>query len=308
MKRPLGDAVWDVIVVGGGPAGLSAALILGRCRRRVLVLDSGEYRNAAIHAMHGFLSRDGIDPAELRRTAREQLAAYDGVELRSVEAVDAEMQGGHFDVSLADGSTERTRKLLLATGMSDELPPIPGIRAFYGTSVFHCPYCDGWEARDRPVSVYGCGEKGVSFAQTLSFWTRDLTLVTDGGEPPDDAGLKKLAARGIALKTEPIERLVGDAGRLQSLLFSDGSRLESEFLFFCTGKWQRSGLPEKLGCKFLPGGDVATRRDQSARQPGLFVAGDAAEDLKLAIVAAAEGAKAAFSVHSELMNEDLGEA
>jgi len=152
--------LFDVIIVDAGPAGLSAALVLGRCRRSVLVCDTGQHRNAASQALHGFLTRDGVAPAELLRLGREQLGQYESVEVRTVAVIDAIRRATHFEVTLGDRTQAAARKLLLATGMVDDLPAIPGIEACYGKSVFHCPYCDGWEVRDQPLAIYGRGEHG----------------------------------------------------------------------------------------------------------------------------------------------------
>src|SRR5262245_30346197 len=150
--------MYDVIIVGAGPAGLSAALMLGRSRRRVLVCDTGHPRNAAARAMHGFLTRDGMPPLEFLAIAREQLRQYDTVELRGVEVVEAACHpDASFHVALADGARHTSRKLLIATGVVDNVPEIPGFRELYGRSVFHCPYCDGWEVRDQPLAIYGRG-------------------------------------------------------------------------------------------------------------------------------------------------------
>ncbi len=168
----------DVVIVGAGPAGLSAALMLGRCRRSVLVVDHGRNRNAASHALHGFLTRDGTPPAEFLRLAREELAQYATVELRAGEVVDAECRSDSFCVTLASGEEVPSRKLLLATGVVDNLPEVPGFRELYGRSVFHCPYCDGWELRDQPLAIYGRGDRGVGVALELTAWSRDLVLCT----------------------------------------------------------------------------------------------------------------------------------
>ena len=201
--------MYDVIIIGGGPAGLSAALVLGRCRRKVLVCDTGKPRNAASHAMHGFLSRDGIPPWEFLQIAREQLRPYDTVELRDVEATAAECRESRFHVTLADGQVHQSRKLLVATGVKDNLPEIPGFQELYGKSVFHCPYCDGWEVRDQPLAIYGRGDRGLGLSLELTGWSRDLVLCTDGPAEiaPDD--LARLDRNGIRVRDERVVRLEG---------------------------------------------------------------------------------------------------
>jgi len=172
--------MYDVIIVGAGPAGLSAALVLGRCRRHVLVCDAGHPRNAVSRAMHGFLTRDGSPPAAFLAQGREQLRLYPNVELRDLMVVDAEREADHFTVTLADQNNLSARKLLFTTGMIDELPEIEGMASFYGKSVFPCPYCDGWEVRDQPLAVYGKDEGGKRLAGLLTQWSRDLVFCTDG--------------------------------------------------------------------------------------------------------------------------------
>ena len=203
---------FDVIIVGAGPAGLSAALVLGRCRRRVLVCDAGQPRNAASHGLHLYLTRDGIDPAEFLAIAREQLRPYETVQHRRARVADAARVAEGFEIVLEaeDGVTEEritARKLLLATGVVDTLPEIDGLRAFYGTSVFHCPYCDGWEMRDQPLAVYGRGANGVGLALELSFWTPHLTLCTDGPGELSEEDRERLWKRRIYLREEEINRL-----------------------------------------------------------------------------------------------------
>jgi thioredoxin reductase len=296
---------FDCIIVGAGPAGLSAALILGRCRRNVVVCDAGRPRNAASHAMHGFLSRDGIRPSEFLRIGREQLGQYATVELRDVEVTDAKCATDGFEVTLGDGGLLRSRKLLLATGVVDRIPDIEGIASLYGRSVFHCPYCDGWEVRDRPIAVYGRGEQGLALALELTVWSRDLVLCTNGPSGLDEADLRRLKLHGIDVRDERILRLEGADGMLECVAFADGSRLARRALFFSTGNYQRSPLPSKLGCDFTQKGAVRTGRYEITQIPGLYVAGDASEAVQLAIVAAAEGAGAAFAINTALLKEDL---
>jgi thioredoxin reductase len=295
----------DVIIVGAGPAGLSAALILGRCRRRVLVCDAGHPRNAASHGLHGFLTRDGIQPAELLRIGREQMGPYDSVELREVGVTDATRVDDRFEVTLADRTRLSSRKLLLATGVVDQLPAVKGIETFYGRSVFHCPYCDGWETRDKPLAVYGRGERGRGLALELTAWSDDLVLCTDGPAGLRVEDLERLSRHGIAVRKERIARLEGTDGVLERIVFVNGDVLARRALFFNTGQRQRSDLPAKLGCEFTPSGDVWTDNYEATNIPGLYVAGDASHQVQLAIIAAAEGANAAFAINTALLKGEL---
>ncbi len=296
---------YDCIVVGGGPAGLSAALVLGRARRRVLVCDEGRPRNRHSAEMHGFLTRDGIAPDRFLALARAELGRYPEVELRRVRVEDAEAVESGFEVRIEGGVRCRSRTLLLATGMVDEIPALEGIEPLYGRSVHHCPYCDGWEHRDEPLAAYGRGEKGANFALTLTRWSRDVVWCSDGPAGLEPAGRERLLERGVALREERIVRLEGRDGRLERVVFERGPALERRALFFTTGQRQASPLPAKLGCAFTERGAVATGSAERTPVPGLYVAGDASKDAQLAIVAAAEGAEAAVAIDRALTREDL---
>lgn len=293
------------MIVGGGPAGLSAGLILARCRRRVLVCDAGRPRNAAAHALHGFLTRDGTPPGDILQIARDQLRQYPNLEFIEAEAVDGRRLEGGFEIGLGDGSSHRCRLLLLATGVVDQLPPIPEIEAFYGRSVLHCPYCDGWEWRDQPLALYGRGHKGTALALELTLWSRDLVLCTDGPMQLSHEDYGRLLKQNIPVREERIERLEGTDGMLQRIVFESGRRLARRALFFGPAFRQSSGLPMKLGCDLTEEGVVPTGTYETTSVPGLYVAGDAGREVQLAIVAAAEGAKAAFSINTALLQEDL---
>ncbi|CAN5535111.1 hypothetical protein BH23ACI1_BH23ACI1_29070 [soil metagenome] len=298
--------MYDVVIVGGGPAGLSAALMLGRCRRSVLVCDTGRPRNAASHAMHGYLSRDGMSPREFLAVARQQLQPYLTVEMRDVEVKAAECRpDATFDVTLAGGERVTSRKLLLATGVSDNVPQISGIDSLYGRSVFHCPYCDAWEVSGEPIAIYGRGERGVGLSLTLTVWSRDLVLCTDGPSEIDPADRDRLARNGIAVREERIARLDGHDGALSAVVFESGESLPRRALFFTTGQSQRSALAVKLGCELSDKGTVRTGKYESTHLPGLFVCGDASRAVQWVIVAASEGAEAAFAINSDLLREDL---
>jgi thioredoxin reductase len=299
-------SLYDVIIVGAGPAGLNAALILGRCRRTVLICDNGRPRNAASRALHGYLTRDGIDPREFRTIGRDELKGYETVDLRDVAATDAQCEpNGQFQVTLANGAVVRSRKLLVATGVCDNVPDIPGIQEMYGRSVFHCPYCDGWEIRDQPIAIYGKGARGVGLSLELTVWSRDLVLCTDGPTEIEDDDRARLARNGIAIRDDRVVALDGRDGFLERVVFSAGEPLPRRALFFTAGQFQRSELAIRLGCEFNDKGTVRTGKYESTHLPGLYVAGDASRAVQWVIVAAAEGAEAAFAINTDLIKDEL---
>lgn len=297
---------YDVVIVGAGPAGLSAALVLGRCRRAVLICDYGKPRNAASHALHGYLTRDGIDPHEFLAIGRREIERYDTVDRREVAVADAMCEDtGRFRVVLSDGSIVRSRKLLVATGVSDNLPDIDGIQEMYGRSVFHCPYCDGWEIRDQPMAIYGQGARGVGLSLELTAWSRDLVLCTDGYTEISADDRDRLARNRIRIREERVTALEGHQGMLQRIRFDSGETLARSAMFFTTGQFQRSELAVRLGCEINDKGTVRTGKYESTHLPGLYVAGDASRAVQWVIVAAAEGAEAAFAINTDLIREDL---
>jgi thioredoxin reductase len=294
---------FDCIIVGGGPAGLSAALMLGRCRRRVLLCDVGEQRNLRARKMHGYPTRDGTPPAEYLGLARAELGRYGTIECREVEIVEASKEGGGFVVCAADGARLTSRKLLLATGVEDELPGLEGLEELYGTSVHHCPYCDAWEWRDRPLAVYGGAEQGPELALSLTAWSADVLLCTGGSPiPPEAAG--RLSAVGIRVREEPVIRLEGREGMLQRIVLDGGDSVARSALFVCVGHRQRSSLAERLGCRFTEKGAVDTGKCEATNVPGLYVAGDASKEAQFVVVAAAEGAEAGMAIHKALLEEE----
>lgn len=295
----------DCIVVGGGPAGISTALLLARARRSVVVCDEGRQRNRASEALHGYLTRDGTPPAEFIRLAREELARYDTVAWRDgvAEAVERVAEG--FRVSLSGGLTLEGTVLVLATGMRDAIPDLPGIDAFYGRSIHHCPYCDGWEHRDQPIAVYGQGAATALFAQRMLRWSRQVTVCSSG--PPDMAeeDLAALARHGIPIREEIIAALEGEDGQLARVVLAGGEALAVEAMFFCTGHAQRSPLAESLGVKFLDNGAVDSAREGTTNIEDVYVVGDASRDAQLIVMAAAEGAAAGVAINERLTRAEL---
>jgi thioredoxin reductase len=281
--------------------------MLGRCRRRVLVCDTGEPRNRWSHAVHGFLTRDGTPPATFLAIAREELRPYTTVELRDTRVVDAARAGAGFLIRCEDGSTIRSRKLLLATGVVDEVPPVPGIEALYGRSVHHCPYCDGWEWRDQPLASYGQGDAGAGLALGLSVWSRDVLLCTDGPVTISTRMRERLDTMGIRIRDERIVRLEGRDGMLHRIVFQSGAAEDRRALFFSNGQHQASDLPARLGCRFTKDGAVATGKCEATDVPGLYVCGDASKEAQFVVVAAAEGAEAGMAINKALLEQDLAD-
>jgi thioredoxin reductase len=297
--------VLDVLIVGGGPAGLSAALVLGRARRSVLLCDVGEPRNSLSRGVHGYLTRDGVPPSDMRRIGREELCSYPNVRVEEALVTDIDRNGSHFEAELERGRLVASRKLLLAPGVEPKLPPLERARELYGRGLFDCPYCDGWELRDQPIAVYGRGEKAKTFALQLLGWTRDIVICSDGPAELGRSDRDELSAFGIGVVEENLVGLQSDGELLTALRFADGRRFARRALFFVAGSPEPSPLLRKLGCEFDEQGNVLTGSCERTGIPGLYVAGDASRRIDFAIVAAAEGAMAAVSINRELLAEDI---
>jgi thioredoxin reductase len=289
----------EVAVVGAGPAGLSAALILGRARRHAVVFDGGEKRNASAREMHGFLSRDGMPPDELLAIARRQLAPYD-VDIRAARVHEASGERDRFILRTERGDL-RARRLLLATGMRDKLPEIEGLAPLWGKSVFVCPYCDGWEVRDRPLAAFGSTRSGVDLARELVQWSADLLVCSDLHTPLPDDDRTWLSRRGVRLKESPIRRLHGRDGKLERIEFEDGESIEREALFLSIGLAQCCDLPERMGCRITERGHIDVNAEYRTSVPGCYAAGDAVTHLHQVVFAAASGARAAIALNNDLL-------
>ena len=299
--------MYDAIVVGGGTAGLSAALVLGRARRRVLVVDAGHPRNAPAAAAHGYFTRDGTPPHHLLAVGREQLRSYPSVELRPGEAIDARRLDDAFAIDLNDGTRERSRALVLATGVRDDLPAIPGFRDFWGRGVYHCPYCHGWEVRDHPLAVYANGEVATHLAPLIRQWSRDLILLTDGPATFDATARARFEALGIRLIDEPLARLEG-TDRLERIVFAGGASVARTGLFVRPPQRPRNELARQLGCALVedgPVGLIQTDATQQTTVPGVYAAGDVATPMQQLVTAAATGAMAAAMINHALVQQEF---
>jgi thioredoxin reductase len=306
------DAIWECVVVGGGAAGLSAGLVLGRARRRTLLVDAGQQSNLAAHGVGGLLGHDGRSPAELYEAGRKELGAYPSVEVRSGEVVSGNRVGEIFEVEMSDGSRERTRRVLLATGMEYRPPEVKGLMACWGTSVFHCPFCDGWELRDQPLAVLAQGEKAIHSALLLRGWTDDLVLLTDGPADLSDQHRGRLAEAGVQIDERPVAELIARDAVLEAVRFSDGGRLERRGLLAATTLHQRSKLAEQLEAEpgeATPFGETPVKVDSLCRTttPGVFAAGDLSAQLPPSVASAiAAGSLAGMSVVQSLLADERG--
>lgn len=295
----------DVLVVGGSWAGLAAAMQLGRTRRRVAVVDAGRPRNRFARTSHGFLGQDGRAPADILETFRAQVLAYPSVQFHTGEATDAAQdEKGDFVIDLAGSTSLRARRLILATGIVDELPPIPGLAERWGVTVLHCPYCHGYEVGDRRLAVIATSERGVHQALLLADWSSQVTLFTNGAFEPDAPQEEALAQRGVRIDRRGVEALVGSAPTLDGVRLIDGGVEPVDAVFTASRTHLTSPLAERLGCavdvgQFGP--IVHTDASKATTIPGVYCAGDAAREPHNATWAAADGATAGVAAHQSLV-------
>jgi len=305
----MGEQVYDCIVIGAGPAGLSAALFLARYRRRVLTFHNSSPRNLYSHGVHGFLGHHGILPVELLARGRDEVSMHGGLVIEGCVTGVEKIGEDHFRVMTGEGETTResfeARRLLLATGLRDLTPDCPGFHDFYGVSVFHCPDCDGFEVTNKRVAVLGSGRETVGFTLNLLTWTDKLTLITDGrGHELTDEHRSKLGEFDIPVTDSRISGLEGDVEKhkLARVRFQNGDALECDALFFNLGTIPASGLHEMLGCRLDEEcGLIWVDKEQQTSVAGVYAAGDITPRSQLAVVAAAEGAMAAIHIHKSLV-------
>jgi thioredoxin reductase len=307
MNNEAKGAAWDCIIVGAGPAGLNAALVLGRARRRVLVLDSAQPRNSATHEMHGVLGHDGLDPADLRARGRVELDRY-GVDVVTAEVDDAEMLDGAIRLTWARGA-EITRTVLLATGMLDELPDIPGFADVWGTSAHTCPYCDGFEHRGERLAVLAAGARGEHLAVLLRQWSDDVVLLSNGPHDLTAGQLARVHAVGIPIIETPVVGLdSNDDGRLRRVHLDNGEMLDRDALFFFVGWRLRNDIARGLTCQLRDDGSIAVDSDQATTVDRVYAAGNCTEPRALVPAAAGSGVTAAVAINARLSFEDADHA
>ena len=295
---------YDVLVIGGGAAGLSAALVLSRARRRVLVVDSGEPRNAPAAHMQGFLSRDGMPPADLLTTGRAEVEGYGGTMTRGAvrDLVNSGPSG--FQALLQDGSRVAARRVLVATGLHDDLPDIPGLRDRWAKDVLHCPYCHGWEVQDQQVGVVWNGPETLRYAQIVRQWTHDLVLFA----PVDtltNSDRAQLVARAIGVVEGDIERIIVADGHLNGVALSDGRTVPRRVLFVPPTFLPNNHLLTDLGAETDQNGWVTLGPNGATSVRGVWAAGNVTNPRAQVITAAGEGSAAAIAINADLVDDDI---
>ncbi len=300
------DTTWDCIVVGGGAAGLSAALVLGRARRRTLVVDAGEQSNSVAHGIGGLLGHDQEPPAALYAGGRQELTSYPSVEFRSGRVVGGERADQGFTIELDDGGRERARRLLLATGMDYSYPDLSGVAERWGRSVFHCPFCHGWEVREQPLGVLDGGASGTHRALLLRAWSDDVTLITNGPAELDADDAQRLQAAGVTVDERRVAGLAGPEPELTAVTFDDGSERACGGLLVPVTLHQRSDLAHGLGVESAEPGPLSADSIEvdptlHTSVPGVLAAGDVQLGMPSVANAIAAGSMAAAAIVGDLM-------
>jgi len=284
---------YDAVIVGGGPAGLSAALVLGRARRAVLVIDDGRPANAVSQGVGGLLGQARVDPAQLRATGREQLDRHPSVEVLDDAVAAIQRNGGGFTVSLGAGDV-RAGAIVLAHGLRYDPPPLAGIEDLWGRAVFHCAFCDGWEVRDLSLALHGRGPAAALSALVLAGWSDDVVLCTDG---PFEGDRGALADAGVRVREEPVRRLVGSAGHLERIEFASGPAEVRDALFVSTRRGQPNDLAEALGCELTDAGTIVADADGRTSVDRVYAIGDAATEHSRSVAnAIGTGSRAAYAI------------
>ncbi|WP_206758370.1 NAD(P)/FAD-dependent oxidoreductase [Nostoc linckia] len=298
--------IYECVIVGGGSAGLSAALLLGRSRRRVLVCDKGNPRNAPAHESHSFFTRDGISPHELLSIGRDQLKPYKSVEFQAIGVKEINPSGNQFEVVFEDGTIKKTRKILLAFGVMDEFPALENFGDFWGKSVFHCPYCHAWEVRDEPLAVVGNGETGIEMAALLKNWSADLVLCTNGKADLTADQRTLLENHKILVREEKIIRLEGDNGQLENIVFETNEKIARRGILIRLKQTLRSNLAEKLGCELNEFNLIKTTNVfNETSVKGIYAAGDITSPMQVISAAVFQGSVAAGGLNHSLIMEDF---
>jgi len=296
----------DCAIIGGGPAGLNGALVLGRARRKVLVFDDNHPRNAVTQESHGFVTRDGVKPNEFRAIAHQELRKYPSVEMQPVRVTAMRKASGAFEITTEKGDVFSVKTVLLATGLKEILPPIDGLHDYYGKSVFCCPYCDGWELRDKPLVIISEGPHTFHLVKVIWNWSHDLLVCTNGHQVLDSEQQAALRRKGIEVVEDRITTLVGKGGQLEQVVFATQGAHARRGGFVAPRLLQASPFGEELGCEMNVMGGIVTDAFGRTTVPGVYAAGDASVVVPAQlIIAAAEGSRAAAGVNTDLTENEF---
>lgn len=296
--------IYDCAIIGGGPAGLNAALVLGRARRSVALIDNNQPRNAVTHASHGFITRDGITPAEFRRIAYEEVLRYPSVNHWQTEVTSVNKTEYGFEMFTSSGVSVQARKLILATGVKEIFPEIEGFYPLYGKSLFNCPYCDGWELRDQPLVVVSVYPSAFHTAKLLLNWSKDVVLCTNGHATLSVQQQEWLQSKGITVMEQPIGAFIGQNGYLEQVRFADGTHITRTGGFVTPKFVPKVSFGESLGCEMTELGGIRTDEFGRSSVAGLYAAGDASYFMPSQLIyAAADGSRSAIGVNMDLMEE-----
>ena len=296
---------FEVMIVGGSYAGLSAAMALGRSLRRVLIIDGGNPCNAQTPHSHNMITLDGVPPAEITAKAKAQVLNYETVEWKEGIAVTGRTEGEGFTVGLASGETFHARKLLFAAGLKDLMPAIEGFAECWGISVLHCPYCHGYEVANKPIGVLGNGDGGFELARLISNWSKNLTLYTNGLSTLGAEQTEKLRHHNIEIVEKEIDSLEHGDGYLERVLFKDGTGKDVSAVFARIGFEQHCRIPEDLGCRLTEHGHIEVDELQRTTVSGIYAAGDCTTGFRAVSGAVASGGKAGAAINKELIDEEF---
>jgi thioredoxin reductase len=303
-KSKTTPTIWDVIIVGAGPAGSSAAMVLARMRRKVLIIDDGEPRNRRSQGMHNYLSRDGALPTEFLSLAHKELTEYGVQHLRAKAVSVRKLEDHGFEICDSNEVRHLTKRILLATGVKDNIPDVPGMAELWGKGVFHCPFCDGYELCEKNIGLYARRYNGFGMALALKQLSSSVTLFTDGRGYLTASQHRQLEGRGVKVVSTHISELSCSSDRLTCITLKNGVQIPCDAVFVHHGHKANNDLLVQLEARMTSKGAAITNRKQQCSIPGVYVAGDAAIDIHFVVVAAAEGAKAAVAIHDDLLHAE----
>ncbi len=297
--------ILDCAIIGGGPAGLNAALVLGRARRSVILFDNDQARNAVTQESHGFITRDGVSPREFREFAYQDISKYPSVKIKKQKIVEIKEENSFFRLTTEEGNSHLSKKIIIATGLKETLPNVEGIKNYYGKSLFSCPYCDGWELRDQPLVLISENKRAAHAVMTIYQWSKDLVVCTNGSKIISDAEEQLFKKKGIRVIVERIAKLSGANGKLEKVIFENGEEIIRTGGFVSTELEQPNHLAKSLGCEMNSNSGIIMDEFGRTNVKGVYAAGDISFGPSQLIIAASQGSRAAIGVNSDLITEEF---